>query len=330
MEMQDYWPEDKVYLYGTLAFLPKSLENKALTSREMQHYFPHNTAIEFENALRNYEEMGLFKVQLLEKIDTPKMYMITDVKKIYFYNELVAYLNKIKLDDDRFELLLNVSARQRKQHGYEPVVRSRDIFGQDRYNYTPPFWELIFKLVIRGWLEIITADYTKMVPIMVKNEVVHKIPEPIRQLHERPIVKIAIKDKKVQRKVDKIRSAIKYKAKLNLTVGRRLRLSLDGNRYPIGYYKSKKSNTYRTIAELISQGRPLTISELGLKPNSKSKFKDLLDNAYISGILRDVFIKNGYDANHRPTIELKKSVTVNQDEYEKILEYVNNLNHLTE
>ena len=63
--MEQFWPQEKVFLFGQLAFLPDDLENKALTKGKLWHYFPAESMEELEAALSEYQQEGYFKIKII-------------------------------------------------------------------------------------------------------------------------------------------------------------------------------------------------------------------------------------------------------------------------
>jgi|GEM_PF-6887150 len=323
--MNQDWPQSKLYLYGQLAFLPADLDHKALRKEKLRHYLPPESADEPEAALRDYEQKGYFQVGLMSNAGEPIRYMLSDINSTMFRDELVAYLEvaKLKLPAATRELLWDAAAKQHRQHGYSPTVNWRDIYGDStRYDYTPPFWELIFLAVADGSVRLSHIDYEKTVPYLVSGNSVIDMPKAMLRFYERPYAQFEIIDKVLRQRIAKPSSSANYTATLRLD-GKKLWLHIGKKRYLIRRYQGRKSNSFRAISELYNRQTALTKSDLNLKPNSKTELKDLPNNMGFKGVMRELFIELADDKKlHRPTVLLRKTVAMDDEQYERLLQYV--------
>lgn len=66
MEMEQYWPQYKVFLFGRCALSPEKLEGQFLSKRELAHYIPaYSSTIELITYLQGYEQDGYFKIEIV-------------------------------------------------------------------------------------------------------------------------------------------------------------------------------------------------------------------------------------------------------------------------
>ena len=151
------------------------------------------------------------------------------------------------------------------------------------------------------------------------------MPEIIRRRHERPIVKFAIVDKNIKRRISKAQSALKYKVGLILTPSGKLQLSLAGERFSLWNYRSKKDNTFRSMRALYDAKDPLTRDKLNLKPKSITSLKEIVKNMRVTGILAELFIDYGYDQNKRQTVFMNHHAKADSEQYERLVDHVNTL-----
>lgn len=309
MELEPYWPEYKVYLFGRLAFFPNDIEGKEMRVAKLRHYFDEQN---LEAELRAYEQDGYFAV----KASGHDMFTLTNIDSRKFRKELTAYLDKLELPSDRREKVWSAAATQYKMRGYSPVIYWQDIYGATtRLNYHPPFWELIFTLALAERIKLTEISKTKTVPLA----------KELLPFYERPFAKFDITDKVLQKSVSKLYGAIKHKATLKLN-DKRLWLILDGRYHLIRQYQSKNSNAHRAASALYESSRPLTKDELNLKPDTKSELRDLLSNAGFKDVLRELFVETGRDdKRRRSTLMLKKSIETDEEQHERLLEYVKSL-----
>lgn len=178
MNMDMYWPEYRVYLFGLATFLTETIENKAISAKELRHLFPHGTTAELNSSLRDYKVAGYFNVKLINISGKPKHYMLTNVNKRMFQDEFAHYLSKFELNADKLELLWMAVGSQVEQYGFEPSVRWKDVYdSEDTKNSVLPFWEMIFKLAHRGWIKLESAEYTRVAPVLAEDGIVEKMPK---------------------------------------------------------------------------------------------------------------------------------------------------------
>jgi len=331
MEISTNWSEYKLYLFGKLAFLPNTVENKGLSFWQMRQFFQYDNLNNFENNLYDYEKDGFFKVHNIPgEFMVPKLYVLTEINKEMFRKILDTYLKTVSLESEDLEALWDISARQHKKNdsNYDVVVKWQDIYGfRPRLEYKEPFWELIFTLAVRKQIQLDTVDYAKVAPIYTEeDETVEKIPDLLLRQLERPVVKFTIIDKKLQQQINKRSNAIKYKVSIILTPTGKLRLLLDGKRYTLWEYKSEKNNTLRVARALYeAKSCPLTLDKLNLKANCNTGLKKLIKNIHITDILEELFIKYGNDQNNRTTVCLNRQAQADIDQHERLLEYVKTL-----
>ena len=322
--MQEYWPQHKVFLFGQLAFLPDDLENKALTQKKLRHYFAAESAEELETALNEYQRQDYFTVKVIASPSESRQYIIANANHAKLHDELMAYLKEIKakLPTEQRDLLWAIAAKQYREHGYRPAIRWRDIYGDTtKYNYTPPFWELIFMPVTLGQTKLVKIAYDKVVPFLQGDDGLKEMPEEMLQFYTRPRAEFEVLDKVLRQRISRPHRTVKCKVAIILTKGRKLQLSLGEKRlHTVKEYKSDDGNAYRTAFALYSSRSPLKKDELGVKPNTKSTLNDLVSNAGFVGVLRDVFIEINYS---KGTVTLKRSVDVDEEQYEHLLDYVN-------
>jgi|ERR1039458_8792423 hypothetical protein len=320
MEMEQYWPQHKVFLFGQCAFLPDDLENKALTKEKLRHYFPAENVEELEAALNKYQQEGYFKIKIIADAGEPKQYIIANSDHAKFHDELVAYLEEIKakLPTEQREMPWSVAAKQYRERGYRPVIRWRDIYGDStRVNYTPPFWEIIFIPVMLDRIKLINISHDKVFPYLRSNSGYEKMPEAMLPYFTRPRAEFEVLDKVLRQRIAKPRSTPnKYKATLSLR-GKNLWLVIGKKRFIIWKYKSKADNSYRAFYSLYEKPKlPLKRNELNLKPNSKTLLKHLPNNMGFTGVLLRLFMES---ASQPASILLHRSIDVEDEDYEPLL-----------
>lgn len=158
LKPEEYWPERKVYLYGTCALFPENISDKVLSADEMDVYVergiwfddePNNNQ---ENALKKYETKGMLKVEVLED----DKFKITNINQEKFKAELVEYLEKFRYDElvadpsimpephdvlkDRLRMRMDNVQRP------QPLINLLNIWPEwsSWSNRLYPFWEIIF------------------------------------------------------------------------------------------------------------------------------------------------------------------------------------------
>lgn len=315
-----YWPQHKVYLYGQLAFLPNDIEGKILRAEKLRHYFD---ADNLTTELMEYQRGGYFSVEVTDAGE----FRLTDISSERFYKELDAYIKKIKasLPTAQQKALWEVATKQYRQRRYVPVVRWRDIYGDSsRYNYNPPFWELIFMPALTRKVKLISVGHDKTLPYLQKGDKLIPMPKELQPFYERPYAEIEIIDSTIRSRISGPREK-KYKVTLYLT-NKSLLIILQRHYYPIYNYKNTNSNSFRVASALYDAKSPLTSDGLNLKPDTKTELKHLLSNAGFRGIVRELFIEIAYDDKHRrQTVSLKKTINVDKREHNRIREYVKSL-----
>lgn len=331
-----FWPEHKVYLFGQISFLHDVIEHKAMRKERLRQYVqPLNEEDRMASAVNEYVKAGYFKLNHVSGSRNERMFMLSDIDRPRFERELYAYLKSVKnaLAEDEKQKIWEIAAEQYSKNGFHPKVAWTSVYGNSpRYNYSPPFWELIFTSAMDKRIKIEGIHYTSTAPYLMTNESFKPMPKEMLPFYVRPVAEFEILDRVVRNKVAKKQKDITHKAALVLTrSNRHLKLSLDGVQYPLKRFASAKNNTFRCVSTLYDANVPLTLAELNLKPNSKSKMKDLLNNAGLAGIIGATFISQGYDAvSHRPTVQMYRKVNVNEEEFDKLAEHVRSVSHSLE
>jgi hypothetical protein len=181
-KVNEYWPQSKVYLYGTCALFPRKLSGEILSAEYLGSFIEHFPLFTDENqvkALKEYETRKMFKVEFLEtrmssefsaldaleKLNPNSLtddknkykFRITDIDQDKFKTKLVEYLKEFSDDTltikslpvkpdspDVLRGLLREFAI--KAHRKRPKLTLYDIWPNmnDRNVLLNPFWEIIF------------------------------------------------------------------------------------------------------------------------------------------------------------------------------------------
>jgi hypothetical protein len=182
MNMEQFWPREKVYLYGTCAIFPEKINGRILGADQLGGYIEHFPLFTDDNqvkALKEYETRKMFKVEFLETrmsrelsaldaleklnpyslIDDKHKYKfrITNVDREKFKTDLIKYLKRFSEDEltNKFlpikpeppEVLMGrLHAFAEKARRKRPKVTLYDIWpnANDRNVLLNPFWEIIF------------------------------------------------------------------------------------------------------------------------------------------------------------------------------------------
>lgn len=187
-----YWPQQEVFLMGTLSLFPEKLTNVPITLDEKWYFFGSKTDEELAQRLYEYKKAGYidFKEIPLLVVYTnkdpdpddesnfcpyPQGFMITSVNKQKVTDDLIQYLENwrndklstdtaYKPDDhtDQYRRLMTALIRAHK-HQTMPHINAVDIYGDNTtnfYNYEPPFWEtMLTPQLVSGQYTIQKMDY---------------------------------------------------------------------------------------------------------------------------------------------------------------------------
>lgn len=187
MNMDIYWPQQKVFLLGILSLFPEKLTRSPITLGEYWYYFSSKTDDELVQQLCTYKRAGYLEfkeVPLLvigtepdidsESYSEPRGFLITSINAQKATDDLMEYLENwsndklstntaYKPDDHRYQYKRLFAALKRvyKRHAI-PHINIVDMYGDKthHYNYEPPFWETVLSphLVI-GQYRIRQMDY---------------------------------------------------------------------------------------------------------------------------------------------------------------------------
>lgn len=331
--MDMYWPQQKVFFLATLALFPDKLVSKIVEpifwwpyfepiSKAVRHDYDEDDYKHFSAMLFYYQRDGYLTYE-----QTPdKLFEIKSVNSKKAKNNLIAYLKKWQdgqLTDDNAtkppdvsyqqELLTRAFSLANDKHQSKPRIQPSDIFGDvSKLDYEAPFWELILSSqLLDGNVEIADINYERSSGLFYKTSQPYA---DIRFVSDELL-------KLLKRKPAMAQSAIKHKASLQLTRTGKLLLSLDGEPHFLWKYKSDKNNTYRAARALYdAKDELLARKQLNLSPASKTMLKALIANMRLTGILGELFIE--YENNQ---VRLNRKAKPTNDQYERLLKYVNNL-----
>jgi len=333
MDMYMYWPQQKVFFLATLALFPDKLVGKIVEpifwwpyfepiTRAIGHDYDEDDYKHFRAMLFYYQQDGYLTYE-----QTPdKLFKIKSVYSKKAKNDLIAYLKKWQdgqLNDDNASKPPDVSHQQElltraiifanDKHQSKPRIQPSDIFGDvSKLDYEPPFWELVLSSqLLDDNIEIADINYERSSGLFYKTS--------------QPYVDIRVVGdellKLLKRKPTTAQSVIKHKASLQLTKTGKLLLSLDGEPHFLRKYKSDKNDTYRAARALYdAKGELRARKQLNLSHTSKTRLKALIANMRLTGILGELFIE--YENNQ---VRLNRKAKPTNDQYERLLEYVNNL-----
>lgn len=139
MQMDFYWPQRKVFLYGISALFPERLDAQAADKDELARYSPSSAVSDLMEYLREYQS---------DKLTTGKM-------------------TKPEVFTSQQERLVLAARAKFSKYGYRPVISLTDL-RQDSDDKNAPattFWELIFtEHLITGYIRIVNIGYDGTVP----------------------------------------------------------------------------------------------------------------------------------------------------------------------
>lgn len=186
MNMNMYWPQQKVFLLGILSLFPEKLTTVPVTINDDWYYFNSKTNDELLQQLDTYRRAGYFEFNEVplfvlggpdidsEDYSEPHAYMITHVNSQKVTDDLMEYL-----EDWRNDKLSTNTAYKPDDHSYQyrrlstalrrvyrrhaiPHINIVDLYGDKthRYNYDPPFWETVLSPhLITGQYRILQMNY---------------------------------------------------------------------------------------------------------------------------------------------------------------------------
>jgi hypothetical protein len=140
MQMNSYWPQQKVFLYGMLALFPEMLKGEAMYDAEQ--------FLQLNLTKVNRQKILLELIDYLTEYEHDKLTTGRKLKPEQFVNQQ--------------ERLLLAIRKKYPDHGYHPTIDLMDIW-QDSKDHDPllaPFWELIFAEHFRtGFIAIKNIGY---------------------------------------------------------------------------------------------------------------------------------------------------------------------------
>ena len=164
-DVEQYWPQHKVFFLATLVLFPDKLTVRALDPWFFRPYFNFTSDSNFGSGrhkdpsldwviimLDDYQNKGYIKYN---KADS--LYKITEIDTKKATKDLVQYLKKwqhnkllslpaFKPPDTAHQqaLLLDAVVRAYANYQNEPRITLEDVYGKHGdYAYEPPFWELV-------------------------------------------------------------------------------------------------------------------------------------------------------------------------------------------
>lgn len=173
--MNMYWPQQEVFLMGTLSLFPERLTKGAVTLAYEWYFFNSKTDNELVQQLNKYKKAGYIEFKEVPLLvvyadrdpdpddesnfrDYPRGFMITSVDKQRVTDDLTQYLenwcgDKLltdtvhKPDDYRYqhEKLLSALKKIYKVQSM-PRIKGSDVYGDPKsnfYSHQPPFWEAV-------------------------------------------------------------------------------------------------------------------------------------------------------------------------------------------
>jgi hypothetical protein len=192
MDMDMYWPQQEVFLMGTLSLFPERLTKAPITLDYEWYYFNSKTDDELVRQLYKYKKAGYLEfkeVPLLVAFTDkesdpddesnfrayPRGFLITSVNTQKVTDDLTQYLenwhdDKLltdtahKPDDhtDQYKRLMPALIRAHR-HQTMPHINAVDLYGDNKtnfYKYEPPFWETVLTpQLVSGQYTIRKMDY---------------------------------------------------------------------------------------------------------------------------------------------------------------------------
>jgi hypothetical protein len=175
MKMDMYWPQQEVFLMGTLSLFPERLTKGAITLDYEWYFFNSKTDDELVQQLYKYKKAGYIEFKevplLVVYADkdpdpddesnfrlSPRGFLITSVNTQKVTDDLNQYLenwcnDKLltdaahKPDDYKYQHEKLLSALKRTYRVQSmPRIKGSDIYGDpvsNFYSYQPPFWEVM-------------------------------------------------------------------------------------------------------------------------------------------------------------------------------------------
>ncbi len=175
MKMDMYWPQQDVFLMGTLSLFPERLMKRAITLDYEWYYFNSKTEDALIRQLSRYKKAGYIEFKevplLVVYADRdpdpddesnfrpwPRGFEITSVNSQKVTDDLTQYLenwynDRLSTDsahkpDDhthQYRRLTSALIKTYKRQAM-PHINAVDLYGDNKtnfYNYPPPFWETV-------------------------------------------------------------------------------------------------------------------------------------------------------------------------------------------
>ncbi len=186
MKMDMYWPQQEVFLMGTLSLFPERLTKGAITLDYEWYFFNSKTDDELVRQLYKYKKAGYIEFKEVPLLvvyadkdpdpddesnfrPSPRGFMITSINNQKVTDDLTQYLENwygdklytnsaYKPDDHihQYRRLISALKQTYKRHAM-PHINAVDLYGDNAtnfYSYPPPFWETVLAP------QLITGQYT--------------------------------------------------------------------------------------------------------------------------------------------------------------------------
>ncbi len=328
--MKEYWPQDKVFLFGQAALFPKKLIGEIVDTDYLYRLFPHGYSdyLITETAPADPNGNQQFKITNIDAVSRAKFIIeLKEYLQKYQQNDLTTGAKVLPTDFTHQEQKLVLFARNSANtNRWRKTITLTDLWTdqKDRDQRATTFWELLLtEHFLEGNIELLNIDYEgtymdaagEQVPLPFA-EFKILLRNTLFQMATVSAVRIPSKQT-----VDKPTERATHKATLTLTK-RRLKVTIDGKPYALKRYTSK-SDSYRAINKLYAYAEAkLTLDRFDLK-SAKTSVKDVPKSMGFTGILRELFIE--YDNSTKaPTLQLHKAVTIDDPlQYDELLAFAN-------
>jgi hypothetical protein len=310
----DDWSPDKLFLFAQFALFSRSLDGRAIDRDELNHYFATEHIDDLINTLYGYEKGGYFKLDITlstgyinrerahaSMIDRADINGSSDYilpKKNYGLAKLLskveaqASLTPVEVDclidklpRDKVEQYLRFKLTDINKQKFQDELADHIAGYQKKPKSIAPGVSTVptripeFKIMSEQLRQGITSNLQSAQPPVVS---MHKVTLMLKGVH--------------------------------------LKVMADRKPYPFRKYQ-KKSDGYRAFNKLYTYpDEPFTKEQLNLGSGSDTALKDMPKSMGFNGKLREVFIELGYSDKYKsPTILLRKSVVVGEEDYRRLM-----------
>ncbi len=157
MEIEQYWPQHKVFFIATLSLFPEHLKDRIVTELFYKPYFLSDDIVSIGMLLEEYQKRGYIEYEN----DGEYAYKITEIHTQKANDDLIEYLdgwqsNKLRLlsinkpaDYSRQRKLLQTALVRayRLNPGNQLRITLEDIYGSPSSDiFGTPFWELVLSM----------------------------------------------------------------------------------------------------------------------------------------------------------------------------------------